>query len=162
MLLPKVAATSSRVTKGHGMGLRRTSLFLSILAFAGALGIALASAQAPQHRVVIELTSDDPKVWEALLNNVDNLKKALYPISIEVVTHGKGLQLLVPAKVGTLAVRAQHSASQGVVFAACQNTMRAHKLSVKDLVPWATPVDSGVSELVRKQEAGWSYLHSGF
>jgi len=29
------------------------------------------------------------------------------------------------------------------------------------LVPFAAQVDSGVGELIRKQEAGWSYLKAG-
>jgi intracellular sulfur oxidation DsrE/DsrF family protein len=30
-----------------------------------------------------------------------------------------------------------------------------------DLLPFVTTVDSGVAEVVRKQEAGWAYLKSG-
>jgi intracellular sulfur oxidation DsrE/DsrF family protein len=31
----------------------------------------------------------------------------------------------------------------------------------KELLPLAPTVDSGTAEVVRKQEAGWSYLRSG-
>jgi intracellular sulfur oxidation DsrE/DsrF family protein len=34
-------------------------------------------------------------------------------------------------------------------------------LKMEDLMPLATTGDSGVAEVVRKQEAGWSYIKSG-
>jgi uncharacterized protein len=49
----------------------------------------------------------------------------------------------------------------GVVFAACQNTMRAMHVTKDDLLGVATTVDAGVAELTRKEEAGWSYIRSG-
>jgi intracellular sulfur oxidation DsrE/DsrF family protein len=120
-----------------------------------------AGARPDTHRVVLELTSDDPKSWEAVMNNVENVRKALGRTSVEIVTHGRGLSLLVGNHAGDLTHRMEQAARDGVVFAACQNTMNRQKLTPKDLVGFAKPVDSGVAEVVRKQEAGWSYLRSG-
>jgi hypothetical protein len=39
--------------------------------------------------------------------------------------------------------------------------MKRKNLQKSDLVPFATTVDSGVAEVVRRQEAGWSYLRPG-
>jgi len=36
--------------------------------------------------------------------------------------------------------------------------MRDRNLTDEDLFPFASTVDSGVAELVRKQEAGWAYV----
>jgi intracellular sulfur oxidation DsrE/DsrF family protein len=36
--------------------------------------------------------------------------------------------------------------------------MRKRNVRKDDLLPFATTVDSGVAELVRRQEAGWSYV----
>ena len=49
----------------------------------------------------------------------------------------------------------------GVRFAACENTMRRMNLKMEDLMTFATIVDSGVAEVVRKQESGWSHIKSG-
>ena len=51
--------------------------------------------------------------------------------------------------------------ADGVIFAACENTMQREKLEKKDLVAFSTTVDSGVSEVIRKQEDGYSYIKSG-
>lgn len=119
------------------------------------------SPKTATHRVIFELTSDTPEAWEGVLNNVENVQKALGPTSIEVVAHGKGLALLEPSSNTGVLDRLKQSADAGVVFAACENTMKRQNLQKEDLVPFATTVDSGVAEVVRKQEAGWSYLRSG-
>lgn len=113
------------------------------------------------HRVLFELTSDDREAWTSVLNNVENVKKALGATSIEVVAHGKGLALLTAASNADVYDRLKQSADSGVVFAACENTMKRKNLQKSDLVPFATTVDSGVAEVVRRQEAGWSYVRSG-
>lgn len=114
------------------------------------------------HRVVFELTTDGEEQWQALLNNVENLQKAFgrEHTEVEVVAHGKGLALLKKTNTA-LAPRIAALAKGGVRFAACQNTMRRQGLTKEDLLPDAVTVDSGVAEVVRKQEAGWSYLKSG-
>jgi intracellular sulfur oxidation DsrE/DsrF family protein len=52
-------------------------------------------------------------------------------------------------------------ADGGVIFAACRNTMKRKNVAPDQLLPLAGTVDSGVAEVVRKQEAGWSYIKSG-
>ena len=45
-------------------------------------------------------------------------------------------------------------ADDGVVSAACRDTMEKNKVAREELLPFVTTVDSGVAEVVRKQEAG--------
>ena len=117
---------------------------------------------AGMHRVIFEATSAGDEQWTAVLNNIENAQKALGPqdTQIELVVHGSALGLLV-AKDNPHKERLQKIADTGVVFAACENTMRRKNVSKADLLPLATTVDSGVAEVVRKQEAGWSYVKSG-
>jgi intracellular sulfur oxidation DsrE/DsrF family protein len=113
------------------------------------------------HRIVFEVTMEGPEQWTAVLNNVENVRTALgAETEIEVIAHGKGLGMLA-VKNNTLTDRMKKLADDGVVFAACENTMKKKNVSKDDLLPLATTVDSGVAEVVRKQEAGWSYVKSG-
>ncbi|CAN5588135.1 DsrE family protein [soil metagenome] len=113
------------------------------------------------HRIVFEVTMAGTEQWTAVLNNVENLRQSLGDgTEIEVVAHSKGLGMLV-AKDNSLADRIQKLADEGIVFAACENTMRKKNVRKDQLLPSATTTDSGVAEVVRKQEAGWSYLKSG-
>jgi intracellular sulfur oxidation DsrE/DsrF family protein len=47
------------------------------------------------------------------------------------------------------------------VFEAFSNALRKQQLIAADLTPGVKIVDSEVAELVRKQEADWSYLKPG-
>lgn len=114
------------------------------------------------HRVVFEVTSTDAQAWQSVLNNVENVKKALGSdaTDIRVVAHGGGLGMLLKADTA-LAGRIASLTGPRVQFVACENTMKRRNVTKEDLLPSAGTVDSGVAEVVRLQEGGWSYLKSG-
>jgi len=55
---------------------------------------------------------------------------------------------MIPMSFRGLVLLAEHDAEENVSRAV--------------LLPFVTTVDSGVAEVVRKQEQGWSYIKSGF
>jgi intracellular sulfur oxidation DsrE/DsrF family protein len=142
----------------------RSTRWLSVLALASVLSFSASigwAQKAKTHRIVFELTSDNQDQWQALLNNIENAQKAFGKenTEVEVVTHGKGLGLIkgsTPLKDRVIAI--SHS---GARFVACENTMRKQQVKKEDLLPIAGTVDSGIAEVIRKQEAGWSYIKSG-
>jgi intracellular sulfur oxidation DsrE/DsrF family protein len=79
---------------------------------------------------------------------------------VAVVAYGKGINLLLKTNAA-FEEGLKKATGSGVVMAVCQNSMRARKVKVEDLFPFATPVDSGVAELIRKQEAGFAYIRAG-
>lgn len=138
--------------------------FLLLLSAVAVSGCATTPRDArPAHRIVMEVSSDDPKVWDAMLNNVENLQKAFGhgDSAIEFVAHGRGLAMLLKTNEAQ-APRLGRISATGVVLAACENTMQRKGVARDALVSFATTVDSGVAEVVRKQEEGWSYVKSGF
>lgn len=120
------------------------------------------SRQSSNHRVVFELTSADKETWSAVLNNIENLRQAFGAESADVllVVHGKAIGFLKSTNAEQ-SERMQKLAAAGVVFAACENTMKRQSVKRDELLKFATTVDAGVAEIVRKQEAGWSYIRSG-
>lgn len=118
------------------------------------------------HKVVFEVAIDDAEKWEASLRNVANVQKSLGATTtkIEVVAHGKGVGMLLAKTAATnpeLKATVEKLHASGVVFAVCENTLRRMQITKEQLVPLATTVDSGVSEVIRKQEAGYAYIKSG-
>lgn len=110
-------------------------------------------------------TIDGEEKWQGALRNVENVQKALgaKTTKIEVVTHGKGVGMLLAktsAEKPELKTKLDQLHGAGVVIA-CENTMKREKLEKKDLVELSTTVDSGVSEVIRKQEEGFAYIKSG-
>jgi intracellular sulfur oxidation DsrE/DsrF family protein len=115
-------------------------------------------AQNPVHKVVVQLNTSDTLVWHGALKNISNLQTALGATTqIELVAHGAGISILVDNKT-TQKAKITELAASGVLFKACENTIRERKIDRATLLPQAGTVPSGVAEVVLKQEAGWAYL----
>jgi len=114
-----------------------------------------------KHKVVIQLNTADTAAWSSTIGNIKNLQK-LWPgnLVVEVVIHGKALDLLVAAKTH-LANEVIELSKNNVQFLACENTMRKHHIDKSELLTIANTITSGVAEVILKQEAGWSYLKAG-
>ena len=104
---------------------------------------------------------DGAEQWNGALRNVENAQKSLGAASthIEVVTHGKGVGLLLATTAATnpevwRTVESLHA--RGVVFAVCGNTLAKMRIAKDQLVPLAATVDSGIAEVIRKQAAGFA------
>jgi len=128
-----------------------------------AKGVVSESRVSPaKHRVVIQLSSPDSLAWKGLMKNLEHLKEGWGDsVQIEVVVHAAGIDMLVTAKT---TVRKDIAAftQKGVVFVACENTLRGRNIPKTAIIPEAGFVPMGVGELILKQEQGWSYLKAGF
>jgi hypothetical protein len=141
-----------------------------MVAPASARGMRHASARhssaQEQHRLILQVNSNDPAMINLALNNatnvVDYYKGIGKKVSIEIVTFGPGLHMLrqdtspVKARIETLAL-----STPEISFKACGNTQEnMRKAENKDipLVPQATLVSSGVVRVMELQEQGWSYV----
>lgn len=118
------------------------------------------------HKVVFEVAMDGAEKWEAALRNMENVQKSLgaKTTTIEVVAHGKGIGMLLAKTAATnpeMKTTVEKLHASGVVFAVCENTMKKMQITKDQLVPLATTVDSGVSEVIRRQETGYAYIKSG-
>ena len=138
-------------------------VFLLLLTFAGAQISNKLNAQTNEvkHKVIIQLNTADTSAWSSTIGNIKNLQK-LWPnnVVVEVVIHGKALDLLVAAKTH-LTNELIEMSKTNVQFSACENSMRKHHIDKSELLSIANTVPSGVAEVILKQEAGWSYLKAG-
>jgi intracellular sulfur oxidation DsrE/DsrF family protein len=118
------------------------------------------------HRVVIQVTQDDPAVMNMALNNGENLAKYYQDkgekIEIEFVAYGAGLNIFrgdtSPVK-DRLAEMA--GSMKNVTFSGCGNTLaKQSKIENKEisLVPQARVVPTGIARVVELEEGGWSYV----
>jgi len=117
-----------------------------------------------KHRVVVEVNFEGKDQWEAVLHNVYNLEKALEPeggVHVEIVTLGKGVGILQSTDPDIVA-RLKALSDKGDEIGICNNTCVGRHIEKKDLASYVTIVDSGVAEVVRREEQGWSYLKGGF
>jgi intracellular sulfur oxidation DsrE/DsrF family protein len=109
--------------------------------------------------VVFHVTSGDPTAWNQALNNAANFQAAMGAdkVLIEVVVNGPGINMLkADSKVEP---RVTGALANGVKFAACEQTMKAMKLTKADMAPGIGYVPGGIVEVVERQRDGWSYVH---
>ena len=116
---------------------------------------------AKEHKLVIQVSTDDPRTQKIALNNAVNLQ-ALYGIDnvdIEIVAYGPGLGLLTPKN--KQASRVKSLALQNITFSACQNTMnkvKKKKGKLPKLTEGVTQVKAGVARIMELQEEGYAYI----
>jgi intracellular sulfur oxidation DsrE/DsrF family protein len=124
------------------------------------------SAWQKTHRVVIQVTQNDPAVMNMALNNAENLVKYYEDkgdkIEIEFVAYGAGLNMVrsdtSPVKERLAAIS---SSMKNVTFTGCGNTLaNQSKLESKEitLVPQARLVSAGIARIVELEEEGWTYV----
>lgn len=119
-----------------------------------------------EHRVVIQVSQNDPALMTTALNNAENLI-AYYQakgetVKVEFVAYGAGLHMLrndtSPVK-GRLKGIAE--SLKQVTFSGCGNTMASQsKQESKEvtLAPEARVVPSGIARIAELSEQGWTYI----
>lgn len=144
-------------------------LLLSVLCALPLKSIAAAPENQPAptaYRAVFDVTVDGYEKWDGILQVIENVHRALGAenVTIEVVVHSSAMGLIVTkttAEHPALGERLARLHAKGVIFGACENSMRHRKIEKKDLVEQAVTVDAAVAELIRKQAAGWAYVKFG-
>lgn len=118
------------------------------------------------NKVLIHIADDDTIQIGQALDEIESLLK-YYRASgqnarLEVVINGKGLEL-VRADTSIFAERIHKLQREfdNLTFAACQNSIdrlkREQGILVR-LLPGVVVIDSGMAELMRRQNQGWTYI----
>jgi uncharacterized protein len=113
------------------------------------------------YRMVFQLTTADTLAHKALMKQIGNITSVAPKTQIEVVCHGPGLQLLQTEK-STVVPKIREYAGKGVVFSACEFSMKERKVSKDEILPEASYVQAGILHIVMRQDQGWYYIKSGF
>lgn len=127
------------------------------LSFASLPTLAADSA-AIKERLVIQVSDADPAKWNLALNNAKNVQQMLGAdkVDAEIVVYGPGIGMLKADSV--VANRIDEAKNAHVTIVACENTMKAMKLTKDDMLPNTSYVPAGVVELMMKQKEGYAYI----
>lgn len=115
-------------------------------------------AQTGKLKVIFQMSDADPKKWALLLNNAKNVQDEVGKDNsmLEIVAYGPGIGMLkFESEVGA---RVKAAVESGIKVVACENTMKAQKMTKDDMLPEIGYVKAGVVELARKQAEGYSYI----
>ncbi len=108
-------------------------------------------------KIVFQLTSADTVIHQTLMSQLKNYYSVAPDTKFEVVCHGGGLNMLLK-KTCVIQDQIKMYADQGVSFVACEFAMKKRNVTKEDLVDGAGTVISGVLEIAKKQQEGWSYI----
>ena len=111
-----------------------------------------------KHKLVIQVSDNDPAKWNLALNNAKNVQDDVGAanVDIEVVVYGPGIGMLKLESAS--ASRVAEAMKANVKVIACENTMRTLKLTRDDMQSAISYVPAGVTEIMTKQGEGWAYV----
>lgn len=151
--------------------MKGVSNFLRLWAAALLIAIAAPAARAQhlalqdkpfaEHKVVLQLSENDPKKQGLVISVANNLLKAYDPdkIAIEVVAFGPGIDLLRPENPDRK--RVESLVAQGVRFDICLNTVDTIERDTgkrPEFIAAATPVQVGVAQILFLTENGYTLV----
>ncbi|MGH8682134.1 MAG: DsrE family protein [Burkholderiales bacterium] len=131
-----------------------------ILIAVPALGVpsAALAQQSARHKVVFQVSDNDPAKWNLALNNARNVLADLGKenVQVEIVAYGPGLGML--KSDSKVAGRLAEALDGSIGLLACENTMRNTKTTKADMYAGIAYVAAGVTHLMKRQQEGWAYI----
>src|ERR1700754_232236 len=114
-----------------------------------------------EHKIVLQLSDNDPYKQALVLSVANNLLKFYDPdkVAIEVVAFGPGIDLL--RSESTSRKQVESLIAQGVRFDVCLNTVDtiARETGKRpDIIPLAIPVQVGVAQVLSLTENGFTMV----
>jgi len=142
-------------------GLAAALLIAIVASAARAQNIPLQDKPFAEHKIVLQLSENDPKKQGLVISVAYNLLKAYDPdkIAIEVVTFGPGIDLLRPENPERK--RVESLVAQGVRFDLCLNTVDTIERETgkrPEFIAAATPVQVGVGQILFLTENGYTLV----
>ena len=141
----------------HGFAAGLLILF-SIGSNASMAGEKNAPAARKPHKVVFQVSDDDPRKWNLTLINAKNVQAELGKdkVAIEIVAYGPAIDMLrIESEVEP---RVDEAIRSGIKVVACENTMHGLHLTTADMLPHIHYTRTGVVYLMEKQEQGYAYI----
>lgn len=109
------------------------------------------------YRVIFQVARAGADFHAAVMRNVRNVHAELEDVTIRVIAHGAGIELVTGASAERAAVL--EAVEAGVDVGACQNTLNRKGIPESELLAGVRVVPAGLAEIVRLQHEGWAYIH---
>ena len=148
---------------------RKHPAWISISFAVALLGISLFATQASaaddkpfaEHKLVLQISDNDPSKQTLVLNVAGNLLKAYGTdkVDVEIVAFGPGVRLMFADNVNK--GRISGLSSEGVRFAACSNTLTKMSKALGHepaLNPNAVKVSGGIVRIVELTDQGYTLV----
>ncbi len=148
--------------------MKRLAAVLAVMLFSALAGpVAVAETQLSDpkpsfenpRKIMLQLTTDDPRQINSILWNAINLQKfyGIDNVQIAIIAFGTGMKALY-AKDSPVVERVTSQLKYGIEYVACANTMETTHRNAGELIPGVTVVTAGIAEIAERQLRGWIYV----
>lgn len=98
--------------------------------------------------------------WHMAIGNIQNLLNLDPTVELEMLVHGEAIINYTKEKANALKEYEllKELSEKGVVFTACNNTLKKLDISNEELCEFVKVVPAGVMELAQKQSEGFHYI----
>ena len=149
------------IVSAFGRALMAALLLTMAPSLAPAQQAALQDKPFAEHRIVLQLSDNDPQKQGLVLSVANNLLKFYDPdkVAIEVVAFGPGIDLLRPENANRKKV--ESLVAQGARFDVCLNTVDTIERETgkrPEFISAATPVQVGVAQILLLTENGYTLV----
>ncbi len=109
-----------------------------------------------KYRVIFHLHEEEKGniAFSNIINLINDLGED--ELEIELLMNGTGVRVML--EDGGYIHKVDYLSNKGVKFSVCSNSLKGLKIDEDELIDEYEKVSSGVGELVKKQEDGWSYI----
>ena len=100
---------------------------------------------------------DENQKWDLALANITNLLEAMgsEKVVIEAVANSVAIEFY---KGNENKGKLEPLLAKGVIFCACNNSMKALGIKKEDMIAFVKVVPAGVKELLDRQKEGYAYI----
>lgn len=134
--------------------MKRLFLILLVLLVTSVAAI----SQPRPYNAVFDLTTDDTVTHQRVIRWINGIIEAYPDAKLEVVFYGKALPMIETERSSVAKDIIKLAAGKNVVFAACEQAMKVHKVDKGMLLPGVKTVPDAIYELISKQADGFGYI----
>ena len=115
-------------------------------------------SQPKPYNAVFDLTTNDTATHQRVIRWINSIIEAHPDAKLEVVFYGKALPMIETEKSSVASDVIKLAAGKNVIFAVCEQAMKAHKVDKGMLLPGVKTVPDAIYELISKQADGYGYI----
>lgn len=133
----------------------KEKILLAILLILASCGL---YAQQPNYKVVFDMSTRDSVSQQAVLREVNGIRKGNPAAMLEVVIYGQALDMVTKNQSKYATDIARLLADKKTSFKVCAATMKRFNVNQDQLLPGVKVVPDGIYEIITKQQQGWGYI----
>ena len=115
-------------------------------------------AQQADYKVVFDMSTRDTVSQQAVVREVELIRKYNPAAKIEVVIYGQGLNLVLKDKSKYAEAINGLLKDSNTDFKVCAFTMKRFEVDESKLLPGVKIVPDGIYEIISKEREGWGYI----